>query len=214
MEIFDAFNKKLLYYRASKCASTTIGGWLIMLENPEIIPQVDRLYETRIYTDKSLKRQKRVTDDYISHDAVKFCVVRDPVERFVSGYTSLILKRRLLEKQYSLEEFLDIYDKKCDSTATWIHIKMHLMSQTEYYGKSPEIFSYIFNMDEIGKVKSLLERYSNISLPDIHLAKGVESLKPIVSDEIRKNIINRYKDDYKFYGKWIKSSDPVFKKDS
>lgn len=104
----------------------------------------------------------------------RWCITRDPVERFVSAYNDKILNEQLVE--WSLDEALEMM-----STGEMLKIARatqdgpdklaacHFLSQSTWLGSERNYFDYIFKISEMNMVRRFCE--NNIfrrSLPAFH----------------------------------------------
>jgi hypothetical protein len=142
----------------------------------------------------------------------RFCIVRDPVERFRSAFVSrimfhkdILVPRNLfianqlnLKAEPSLEEFLNDFDKYKKIP----DILRHFMSQVDYYGDDPDFFTDIFSIKDLPKIAVFLSNFfgNEVKLLNKQRTK-LDELK--ISEKELKIIKELYKDDYKVYGSYI-----------
>lgn len=227
MATFNIFKKKLIYYDGPKCGSSTVLAYANLIISPELLEEVNKLIEqnvdpmdayercwrpkTELYCRKKIIERTLIEPSEIPSDAVRFCIVRDPIERFISVYKALILSGWFVKTEnLSVDEFIKIIDadKKTLKNWTqvsptgWSNVNFHFLPQVEFYGTDPKIFAHIFNMDQLDKVKELMETYSSIELPSLKL-NATEKIEVELTNLQIEWIKKRYARDYKFYEKWM-----------
>ena len=227
MATFNIKDKKIIYFDAPKCGSSTVLGYINMITHPELREKVQHMIaqgidsgtayrnccqeNMELYSRKSIVSKTIIHLDNIPKDAIKFCVVRDPIERFISVYKALVFYDSYIEsKDKSVDNFLKIIDLDKEKLENWKQtrengwrmVNFHFKTQTNFYGRNPNIFTHIFSISKMNEVKSLLENTYNIALPDIALNKTSKIQINLTDDNIQW-VKERYANDYKFYEKWM-----------
>lgn len=186
--IFNIKNKIICYNASPKVACTTMKATLLELSghkrtvNPEW-PHV------RPYTTSPFKRELA---DF------KFCLVRDPVERFVSGYSNRVLYHKQIPF-IEFEEFVDNFDHFYHRYGT---IKHHFLPQSHFIGNNPEYYDKVYDINNIGDLLKQLQDFLNIENIKSHrLQTGGSDRKPTPTPEQIRWIKERYKKDYEFLEK-------------
>jgi hypothetical protein len=229
MAIFNILKtNKVIYYDGPKCGSTTMLAYATLIHNPDLLLEVNALIKKgldsttaynncrrgkkNLYTRRAIVKETLIKEENIPPDAIKFCIVRDPVERFISVYKSLVLYGRYVtSKDVGIDEFIKIIDLDKSTLKDWTDVsdiewravKFHFLPQVQFYGTDPTIFTHIFNIKQMEEVKQLLEQHSGITLPSLQAnwSRKIEiSLTESQIDWIKK----RYARDYEFYKKWMK----------
>ncbi len=210
------------YYHAPKCGSRSVMGWIVLMSEPQLYEETTDLFDpfrvrytgdgevkTKEYTELIHKRQyfpglnKHDWKDLVVPAApadYRFCIVRDPVDRFISGYTNRVLWHKVANLNLSISEFINNIDEIC---ANHRNYEIHFMPQVRFYGKDPSIFTNIFNIKQMGQVKALLEEKSSQKLPDLHMQQNGGIEKPKLTEEQINWVKERYKVDYEVFGKWF-----------
>lgn len=203
--IFDIGEKKLGYFQVPKCGSRTMMGWMTLKNNNlYIIKNPEWFKESRRYIEYPEISRLQSHIKYIDFEK-KFCIVRDPVERFLSAFTNRVLfhnRVSTLNQNVDFHEFMNTIDEKIN-TPEYKNFENHTKPLTFFLGKNSNFYDYIFNINEMDKVKKLIESIYNVSLPNLHLQKSGDIKKPVPTDVEIKWIKNRYKIDYEVYGKWF-----------
>jgi hypothetical protein len=192
MSVYFSLNGKIKYYSCTKCASTTVISWLNIINDHNVYIDEPDMFSP-IVNETTFNLHRRLHKKTKSIPQICFCLVRDPVERFVSAYTNRELFHNKNTKR-TFDEYLNDILKKFDH---------HTTPQTHFYGKSPDIFTHIFNLKSIDKLKILLEDVSDIKLPSLKLqiSGNFEKINPTYEQiQIIKYI---YSEDYEIYGKWM-----------
>lgn len=203
--IFDMKDKKVGYFHVPKCGSRTIIAWKALIDNPELInKKPDWFQESRKKVEyheiRSLVKVTRSIDF-----PIKFCVVRDPVDRFLSAFVNRVLFHKTIpniKDDISFDEFLSTYDENINTEA-YSKFKSHIEPMVHFLGPNSEFYTHIFNLREINNVKKLLEDTYQIQLPDLHLQQSGGINKPVPTTEQIAWIREKYQQDYYAYGKWV-----------
>lgn len=203
--INDLYDGKIAHYFAPKCGSRTIFGWSTLIKEPELLEIHPEWFNF------SRKEQYREIRDRITYGklplnikecAIRICVVRDPVERFISAYTNRILFLNTTGKYIPISEFINTIDD-LDRKEMYKDVKLHMRPLVDWYGMDTSVFTDIYNLKDILEIKKLLEKFSGKSLPYLHLHKNEGIEKPRLTDNEIEFLKNRYKQDYEIYGKWM-----------
>lgn len=228
MAVFNILNNKVIYYDAPKCGSTTILAYVNLINNPELLREVQKLisggmcaneaYLKFYNSDESIySRNVIVSKTVIRKTApmplseIKFCIVRDPIERFISTYKAMILSRKYIITEHpTVDNYIKVADTDKSAMKDWVEISsngwknvnFHFRAQTSFYGNEPKMFTHIFKMNQIEDVKGLLERCYGVSLPSLKLNDTIKTDITLTEDQ-NKWIKKQYADDYTYYGNWI-----------
>lgn len=218
--IVNVFDKKLAFYQGRKTGCITIMAWITLANFEDLREKVLKSeYEPEIayskYTQNIEGRQKYIKsikflkEKDIPDHTLRFCVVRDPIKRFISAYNHMILSGydnvdisnvdQLLEIFLHKKKFLDGNDPQ--------KVKNHFKPMTDYYGKDSSKFYKIFNINNMKEVHSFLEDYSNTKLPYLTMNISDRYLRgnpPLILNKKQlAKVQELYKEDYAIYGKWL-----------
>lgn len=203
--IHDCGDKKLGYFHTPKCGSRTVLGWLILKQYPyAIVSNSEWFHESRQYREYREMQGMNEAVNYIDF-LIRFCIVRDPVDRFMSAFTNRVLFHKRIPNinpNITFDEFFDTLEERIN-TPQYDNFKKHVEPLTYFLGKDPTFYNYIFNIREISKVKDLIEKIYGVTLPNLHLQKSGNIEKPKPSAHQIEWIKNRYKMDYEVYGNWF-----------
>jgi hypothetical protein len=180
--VFKVKNKIIQYCPTPKCGCTSTK---VMIRKG-IEGVID--YEDDIHHKFNTKTFKVIDAD------IKFCIVRDPVDRFISSYTNRICRHEDIDF-VGLDEFIeDFYDKYYRLDENIYH---HFRPQVDFIGHDPSYYNRVFFLDEMPSVCELL---SEVMGKPIKLEKlqTVEAEKPIPTEIQIDFIKSFYEDDYKF----------------
>ena len=205
MHVFDIYNNEIAYYTTPKCGSRTILAWAALLKEPDLIQKHPEWFqESRQgieYRDIRIRVKKY---DYPTHNQkTRFCIIRDPVEKFLSAFTNRILFHKKPNVNITITDFIDNFDNLIQQKI-YKDAEIHFTTQVHYIGKNPDLYTHIFDIKNLNQVKSLLETHTNTKLPDLHLQKSGLIHKPILTEDQVLWIKNKYSIDYEVYGKWLK----------
>ena len=136
-----------------------------------------------------------------ANNEVRFCIVRDPVERFISSYFNRVIGTNGANLDISFDEFVIDFDYYF-----WKYrdIEVHFKQQVYNYGYNPKLYTNIYNLKQMPDIKRMLENYAG-PLPDLHLNKTDNKLKQqlVLTDTIKNLIKKRYAIDYEVYGQYF-----------
>jgi len=134
---------------------------------------------------------------------VLFTVLRDPIDRFISGYTNRILHYK--NAAYcTFDEFVEL-------SPNWQtpEIAQCLRPAVTFLGKDPSKFHRVFTIDQVNtELKAMLERACGFELETIHRQTGGSEQKDSIvptTTQIEK-IKSIYAEDYKHW--WNKDVVP------
>ncbi|MCB2064221.1 MAG: sulfotransferase family 2 domain-containing protein [Novosphingobium sp.] len=133
----------------------------------------------------------------------RFSIVRDPVERFVSGYSNRVLFHNdlQLETPPELDEFIDRLDIFMQNSL----IKHHFSPQFQFLGMRPSFYDRIFDIRELDELTAYCaERGAPIALP--HSQTGGPKIPlSVLTSAMKDKIARRYRRDYRIFGKFFQS---------
>lgn len=192
---YEIVPEKLLYYFAPKCGSRTILGYAYYFKHG-CMPENNPLVLIR----ENIQSTRNNPEFY----EYRVCVVRDPIKRFISAYDNHInigidrTDARYITVDDIIGSIQDPNFKKTNSRFMY-----YIQSQTSFYGNNNSIFTHIFNVDGMNKLKALIEEVSGENLPQIHLNKSIASTSTVLNDMQANWIKREYSLDYDIYGKWM-----------
>ena len=203
--IFQSIDKKISYYHAPKNGSRTMLGYLSLIANPNLIYTNPEYFESStrgmdgIYPElRNLCKTNIITGlsrNYIpqTKSLIRIVIKRDPVQRFISGFNNRVVYFNCLNKQISFSEFLDnfeYYYKINDS------IMEHFKPQVDFFGFNKKIFTHVYDLCEMDKVKTLLEITYNRKFPNLRLQQAGNENKVIITDSEIAKIRQIYRVDF------------------
>jgi hypothetical protein len=124
-----------------------------------------------------------------------FCVIRDPIDRFVSGYRNRIAHwRDLGDEVPGINEFALELEKHCRSDG---HIRHHFMPMVEFTGRDPSFYDRVFLLEEIGSIPD----YVRVPLSIVRAQEGGPTMsRANVSPEALAHLEDFYSEDYRVWG--------------
>lgn len=203
---------------AQKCGSRTLIGYVMLLQNPNAANEMPVEFSSRgDYTNNvDFERKIEMNRNHARRDKypVIGCIVRSPLERFLSAYGDKMKKYYGKEKT-SVQEFMDMYEdipsgEPHHSTLNYenkfdvyFDIKFHIAPLVKRYGENSSFYNHIFNLSEMNKVRNLIEDYSGKKLPDLSLNETYKAEKPILTKSQQAWIYDTFREDVEVYGKWM-----------
>ena len=206
----------LLYFPVPKVACTSIKRAILHTTRPELNGELPISSETG----KSMHVHKVfVTTQFTwrlpirQRDKRWFCVVRDPVKRFLSGYTNRLFHHKDLKKvsdadlaakglvrEPELDEFVFRLE---DYMATSRAVRHHFLPMVNYLGRRPRRFDRIFDIRELDALSTYCNE-AGFSMELKHFQTGGKKLSEDVLDaKMRDKLLKFYAADYRAYGKFF-----------
>lgn len=206
--IFTTQDQKIAYYHAPKCGSRTVLGYIALCQEPTLFETNPGFFKERnddIYggiRSRALKHPLSQHDwPAPNHQVPKvhnvtraFCVTRDPVERFVSGYRNRILFHDEIPNKPPIGKFIREFGKFASKYRT---VRTHFAPQVAFYGKDRRIFTDIFNIKRMDEVREMFEEEYGVKIPDIQLQQGGNDIKVELTRAETEWIKDKYSLDYK-----------------
>lgn len=161
---YELPKSKVVLFFSPKGAGTSIRAFLFQLENG--YPFRPFLVEGKEHTANDLLRNKgfsRVDHERIA-DWRRFAVVRDPVRRFLSGYSNRVIHYRELSEENAGEELkrrnlvpdpdIDTFVKNLRAYGkAQKQIRRHVMAQDHWLGTDKSYYERVFPIEEIGALQ-------------------------------------------------------------
>lgn len=208
----------LVYFPVPKVACTSIKHALL---NHNEDGRADRLDAAR-QTDKSLPHVHMVYPStplrrrhFLEYFGRRwFCVVREPVSRFLSAYGNRVVHHRDLDgcrpaldraglsAEPDLETFVAHLDGYCAASRT---IRDHVRPMVDYLGHTPRRYDRVFGMSELVALPAYLaEAGAGDGIVLGHKQTGGPKLtRGDLSPGALKRVTDFYADDYSAFGAWF-----------
>lgn len=208
--------KKLGVNFAYKCGSRTIIAYAYLLKYPNSIHDTpEKFYSIGKY-EHLIPFAKSISIPFLKYKSEKYpntaCVVRDPIERFVSAYSDKI-RIYTGKEMVDVQEFIDMYDSiepdhfmpkySEEKILVYEHIKSHIIPLCEIYGEESSFYSHIFNLGNMDYLKKMIETLSNTTLPQLKLNECHLDKKISLNSSQKEWILKKYKKDIQIYGRWM-----------
>lgn len=187
--IIKVKDKTIIYHATPKCGCSSVKNMLFFMKNKTSKLNFESAH---VWFPSHLFKNKH-------HCDFRFCVVRGPVERFISGYSNRIIYHRDIPP-VKFDKFVNNFFKFYKNEK----IKHHFRPQVDYIGHDPLYYTNIFWVHEMQKVSDFLSDISGIEVPVLHKQTGGRDKKPAPTEEQIKFIKDFYKKDYEFLGKIAK----------
>lgn len=201
--IFLSSDSQIAYYHAPKNGSRTLLGYLTLTKEPSLYKEHPEYFDAvhdegyEPLRSRVAKLGKHHYSDYVVplvDSPIRLVVKRDPVKRFVSGYTNRVLHHNKLGGiKPDISEFIKRFDYFNDR---YSDIQTHFRPQVSFFGLDRSIFTHVFDTSEMDKVKELFEDTYQRKFPELRLQQGGNKQRPTLTKEQEDWIRDRYKVDY------------------
>lgn len=199
---------KILYFPVPKIGCTTTKRALHIAENNKIIKgDIHKISKSHVF--KNIDFEDINIDDYY-----KFCIVRDPVKRFISIYNGRILGKKDLQnntdllKKFNLPQkpSLSQFVNRIETYRKNKSVDHHVKPQVAFLGKDSNFYDDIFNLKDINTIIiPKLESMCGFKI-EFDMTKN-KSEKIATIDELNVNQIKKIKDlyakDYEVFGSYF-----------
>lgn len=206
---------KIIYFSVPKIAHSSLMEMMHVLDTGSKFPHQRRniysVYHSKNFaTYRLTPRQKKY---------FKFCVVRDPVQKFISCYNHRIVDEKRHYKNNSDHRqdhilYNQMNFKKCPSIEDVLDnfqnyrrnkdIEWHMRPQHKFLGKNSNFFDRVYNISEINN--RLIPDLESITKKKITLTKenrGKVKKKYQLTEKETQKIKSIYKYDYEYYGEYF-----------
>ncbi|EGV27593.1 hypothetical protein ThidrDRAFT_4592 [Thiorhodococcus drewsii AZ1] len=197
------------FYDAPKNGGTTVRLWLKYAEGSLPADFARDGYYTlagvglpRQWTDTVMGPQP-----FFAHGAKgnrRWCITRDPVERFISAYTDKILRETLTS--WSVDTCLDLLESgemeriaRSTNPTRRKQAACHLLGQCIWFGRDRGYFDHVFSIAEMDRVREFCEdKVFKMPLPAFHgrnqSRSGIDRV--IISAAQRDRLERIFAEDY------------------
>jgi hypothetical protein len=205
MSYFVDHPSSLALYEAPKNGGTTLRLWLAY----RLTGQLFLSSRSSNYYTGTAEMTRMLNEAGYSHEKFKqteclnkICIMRDPVQRFVSCYMDKIVKEGKMN--IGISEFLDRFDDVMTQDNQIVEaygtskLDFHFRPQAFHFGQDMNYYTHVFTVNQISTgLKDFLENHWRLELPDIH-ARNSQELKECIclSKEDEVKIRNLYAIDY------------------
>jgi hypothetical protein len=174
------------FHNAPKNGGTTVRMWLKFYEGnfPSDISlhgyyNLATIGIPRQWTDNSLCEPQFFFAG--ASENQRWCIVRDPVDRFISAYSDKILRERLAP--WSLGTCLSLMESgemeliaRSPGQTKLKQAACHMLGQCFWFGQNKKYYHRVFNIGEMNRVRDFCESvFFKISLPDFHARNQLNS---------------------------------------
>lgn len=202
--IFLSSDSQIAYYHAPKNGSRTLLGYLALTKDPSLYDEHPEYFDPvldEVYQPLRDRVQQQGRHHYnpslvpVVDNPIRLVIKRDPVKRFVSGYTNRVLHHNKLgNKKPDFPEFIRRFDY---FYGKYSDIETHFRPQVSFFGLDKSIYTHIFDISEMDKVRELFEDTYKRKFPDLRLQQGGNTQKPELTKEQELWIRNKYESDYR-----------------
>lgn len=196
MYFSNQFDPDLRFVFASKCASRTTIGWMVLMREPHLLENQPDWFRSvpekkdHAYSQirKRIEKNEFFETEY-NPNKITFCIKRDPVKRFVSAYQNM---HWIGEIGNNIEKLISNWDDLLTNRPV---LREHFRTQTSYYG-TDAIYSHIFRHKNMKEVREFLEDYAKVHLPNIQLQQSGVKIDVKITNELIDFVKEKYAEDY------------------
>jgi hypothetical protein len=203
--------QKLLYISCPKCFLIKFKMSIFFLKIYRSIMRIEQKWPGSVFKREFGLYKKVDIEDKGKYD-YRFCVVRDPVERFKSAFESrinfhkdLLVPRNLFlirKNNLKAEPDLDYFLENFENYKKIPDIFRHFMTQTDCYGDDISFFTDIFSVRELSKVKYFLSNFFDCEMKLLNKQR-TKSDKIELNRKQTDKIKEIYSKDYEVYGNYM-----------
>ena len=137
---------------------------------------------------------------------IRFCVLRNPVDRFLSAVA--YLRRRYSEatsksEQESVETRITELENAQSGDEAALKLDIHLQPHIWYIGRDPAYYTHIFRMGEWGRLEYFLSDWLGAPVRMPHHNKRKGNARVELTPAQRGRVEAFYAEDYKIWGKYF-----------
>ncbi len=144
------------------------------------------------------------------HADIRFCVVRDPVERFQSAFNEIVVRRKF-HQPTTVDQFLGQLEATMDEAqkdASDYRLgggarDMHFRPQHFSLGEDAAYFTHIFNLRQLPQLRKLLADLAARKIPLLHANARAAHEKMEFTAAQKKRVAALYARDYELFGRWF-----------
>lgn len=212
--------QKISTFFSPKSGGTSLRAYMFHLENGfafrEYMSQGRKMDANSLSRNQAFKR----VDHKLIRDFDKFALIRDPVKRFLSGYSNRVIHYQELSQEIagekleefalspdpSLEVFIENFSKYCKASRS---IRRHFNKQQVWLGTDISYYKNVFHLENVGEMTDYFAQKFNMkaAMPQLQTGGpklGVGDLKAglldkileIVGDDIAFEACKSYRSNY------------------
>ena len=134
------------------------------------------------------------------HAKIRFCVLRDPVDRFISAIAYLKPQPRPA-KHKSPQKILEKHITKLETAGS--RLDVHLAPQTDFIGREPAYYTHIFRMGEWQRLEHFLSEWIGAPVQLPHLNQSQREPYAVLTPAQKHRVEAFYAEDYKIWGRYF-----------
>ena len=209
---FLTAGNKISIYVSPKCGSRTITALTALSYVPDLIDTNPDYFTEKGFVKRGdyshlLSVIHQHLPSFKWHEIEAICtdirvaVKRDPLKRFISGYTNRILWHHDLpyREHPSFDQFIDNFDHYNHHPKDYEkQVQKHFHLQRVTIGRYPSVYTHIIDTCDMEKLFQLFEEVYNRDFPRLRLQQGGNELQKDIeiTDNHRQWVRKRYEDDY------------------
>jgi len=186
-----------VYFPVPKCACTSMKTAIIAKNGQPRLGRRrndDTVHGWRGYGTREWWREPRA---YIRIPGERrFCIIRDPVDRFISAYRNRVVFLRDLGSVPDINSFAVTIEQHRRDRHIWHHVR----PLVDFLGRDPAFFDRVFLLDEIGEIPEYL------GIPLIiprEQTEGPKIRRSDLSAQAVEHLRQFYSEDYRAWGKLL-----------
>jgi hypothetical protein len=183
----------LVYFPVPKIACTSIKEAILRHNDPEAFEALTDLEELHIryYPTPRWGEEWRRFFRYVSRP---FCVVRDPIDRFVSGYRNRVVFYKNFGHVPDINDFSLKLSAQCAADSTYID--HHFTPMVGFVGRKPSFYARVFRWNELQEIP----RYAGLPRLKRRQDGGPNMNRSDLSNEAIEHLKAFYAEDYRVWG--------------
>lgn len=204
---------RIVFYPIPKNASTSIKTALFNLETGREFAAEPWRHNRKFGIHKIFNYAKRDGGKWLPYcdDYLSFAIVRDPVERFLSGYRSRVIKREDLKRSTltlpvenltkpELSIFVRHFDAYCTASPPVAH---HFAGQREFIGNIIGRLTHVIPLSQIHELTQILAEHAGRTVEVPRMSLGARDVPTELSSSEKTWCQHYFRKDYEMLSTYL-----------
>lgn len=127
----------------------------------------------------------------------RFCVVRDPIDKFVSAFRNQAVDNCGIARREQINEFATSIEQQSRSSE---HLRYHFAPMVEFLGTNPAFYDRVFHIKDLADIPCYLGVPLNIPREE---TKGPVMSRADLTTEAIEHLRKFYAEDYATFGQFF-----------